>query len=302
MHTDPGMPRHFDAIVIGGSYAGLSAALQLARARRRILVIDAGLRRNRFAEHSHGFLGQDGRPAAGIVAEGRRQLLAYPNIHWHEGTAIQADRLAEGFGVETGDARYTGNRLVLATGVIDELPPIEGLAERWGRSVFHCPYCHGYELGDGPIGVLGVSEHSMHHALMLPDWAPTTFFLNESFEPDGTQLEALAARGVTLERRRVARLVDIATVELADGGSTAMAGLFALSRTRLASPIAAQLGCELEHGALGSFIRTDAMKATSVPGVAACGDAARMAGSVALAVGDGAMAGAMTHRSLMFGL
>lgn len=302
MHTDPAMPAHFDAIVIGGSYAGLSAALQLARARRQILVIDAGQRRNRFAEHSHGFLGQDGRAAADIVADGRRQLLAYPNVRWHDGHAIEARRLGEGFVVETGDARHAGKRLVLATGVIDELPSIEGLAERWGRSVFHCPYCHGYELGDGPIGVLGVSEHSMHHALMLPDWAPTTFFLNESFEPDATQREALAARGVTLERRRVARLIETATVELADGSKTIMAGLFALSHTRPASPMAAQLGCELEQGALGSFIRTDAMKATSVPGVVACGDAARMAGSVAFAVGDGAMAGAMTHRSLMFGL
>jgi thioredoxin reductase len=299
MHTDP-TPLN-DAIVIGGSYAGLSAALQLARARRRVLVIDAGVRRNRFASASHGFLGQDGREAGAIAAEGKAQLLAYPNVRWLDATVSRAEAQGDGFHVTTADGRTEqARKIVIATGVVDELPAIEGLAQRWGRSVFHCPYCHGYELDNGRIGVLASSALSMHHALMLPDWGQTTLFLNDAFTPDEEQRAALAARGVAVEPGLIARLVDTATVELRDGRRVVMDGLFTLSRTHLASPVAGQLGCALDEGPTGSFIRADAMQATSVPGVFACGDAARAAGNVAISVGAGAMAGAAAHRSLMF--
>lgn len=300
MDAEPS-PECLDAIVIGGSYAGLSAALQLARARRRVLVVDAGVRRNRFARASHGFLGRDGHSAATIAAEGRAQLLAYPNVQWLEDTAAEAQRTQDGFAVrsETG-RRLRGRRLVLATGVVDELPDVEGLAQRWGRTVFHCPYCHGYELDRGRIGVLATGPMSMHHALMLPDWGEVTFLAGGTFAPDPAQRAALAARNVAVETQRVVRVVDEATVELADRRRIALDGLFVASRTRVATPVAGQLGCEFEEGPLGSFVRTDATKETSVPGVFACGDAARMAGSVALAVGDGAQAGAAAHQSLIF--
>lgn len=296
MNTDT-----FDAAIVGGSYAGVSAGLQLARARRRLLVIDAGQRRNRFAASSHGFLGQDGRPPQDIAAEAQAQLRAYPTVRWVEGTVDSATRTDGGFALRTGDGEtLDAARLVLATGVVDQLPPIEGLAERWGRAVFHCPYCHGYELQQGRIGVLARSELSMHHALMLPDWGQVTLFLDEAFTPSEEQLRELQARGVAIERTRVRRLVEHATVELEDGRRLPMAGLFTLSWTRPATPIAEQLGCAMEQSPMGEFVRTDAMKATSVPGVFACGDLARAAGNVALAVGDGAMAGAATHRSLLF--
>ena len=293
----------YDAIVVGGSYAGLSAALQLARARRRLLVIDAGLRRNRFALASHGFLGQDGRPPDAIAAEGRRQLLAYPNVQWQDGSAASARREEAGFSVSMQDsgARFEASYLVLATGVKDGLPPIEGLAERWGRSVFHCPYCHGYELDEGRIGVLAVGPNSMHHALMLPHWGQVTFFINGSFEPDTEQRAALQARGVRIESRRVRRMADTATVELEDGERVVLDGLFTATHMTMASPLAEQLGCELDESPMGHYIRTDALKQTTVPGVFACGDAARMAGNVALAVGDGAQAGASAHRAMLFG-
>lgn len=290
----------FDAIVIGGSYAGLSAATQLARARRRVLVIDAGQRRNRFAHASHGFLTQDGTEAAAIAATARGQLLKYPNVRWIEGTASHAQAQGNGFIVTLADGTAcTGSRLVLATGVRDELPPIAGLQERWGRSVFHCPYCHGYELDAGAIGVLAVGPLSMHHALMLPDWGTVTFFLNGAFEPDAAQLAALDARGVTLERAAIARIEGEADVALVDGRVLPMAGLFVATQMHAASPIAAQLGCATEDGPMGAFVGTDAMKASSVPGVFCCGDMARAAGNVALAVADGAMAGVAAHRSLI---
>lgn len=292
----------FDTIVIGGSYAGLSAAMQLARARRRVLVIDAGQRRNRYARHSHGFLGHDGREAAAIAADGRAQVMKYPTVRWLEGTAAQATRLESGFRVTLQDGgAYNAQRLVLATGVVDELPPVTGLAERWGSSVFHCPYCHGYELMEGAIGVLATGPLSMHHALMLPDWGQVTLLLNGAFEPDEAQLASLQKRGVAIERTPVKAITGQATVELRDSRALAMAGLFVVSRIHSGSPLAEQLGCEMEQGPMGMFVRTDAMKATSVAGVYVCGDAARMAGNVALAAADGTLAGVSAHQSLIFG-
>lgn len=291
-----------DVLILGGSYAGLSAGLQLARARRKVLVIDTGLRRNRFARTSHGFLTQDGSTPADIAAEARAQLMEYRTVEWLQAEATHAERMQDGFKVALRQGpEVTGKRLVLATGVTDVLPELEGLADRWGKSVFHCPYCHGYELDEGSIGVLATSPLSMHQALMLPDWGPTTFFLNGAFEPDHEQLQQLARRNVTVERGIVHRLDgERADVVMRDGRVLPMDGLFTTTRTVVSAPFAEQLGCAFDDGPLGRYIRTDAMKATTVAGVFACGDAARPTGSVALSVGDGAMAGAATHRSLMF--
>ncbi|MDR6959221.1 thioredoxin reductase [Pseudomonas brassicacearum] len=292
----------YDVIIAGGSYAGMSAALQLARARRKVLVVDAGQRRNRFAASSHGFLGQDGRAPADIAEDARAQLMAYPTVEWVSDTLVSACKEAQGFTLETARGqRYSALRLLLATGVIDDLPEVEGLAQRWGKSVFHCPYCHGYELEQGPIGVLATSEMSLHHALMLPDWGPTTFFTHGVFEPTPEQRASLERRGVTIVPERVERIEgDRANVVLANGRVVAVDGLFVLPRTRVASPLAASLGCEFEDGPMGAFIQTDMTRETNVPGVFACGDAAMPFGSVALAVGDGVRAGSGVHRSLIF--
>lgn len=292
-----------DVIIAGGSYAGLSAGLQLARARQKVLVIDAGQRRNRFAATSHGFLGQDGRAPGDIASDARAQLMAYRTVEWLSDSAIHAARDADGFVVETAHGqRYRAKRLLLATGVIDELPDVPGLTERWGKSVFHCPYCHGYELEQGPIGVLATSPMSLHHALMLPDWGPTTFFTNGVFEPDLEQRQSLAQRGVTLVPERVQRLEgERANVVLVDGRVIAVDGVFVLPHTRVSSSLASSLGCNFEEGPLGAFIQADPMtRETSIPGVFACGDAAMPFGSVALAVGDGVRAGSGVHRSLIF--
>lgn len=220
---------------------------------------------------------------------------------WH-GQTRRLFRQADGdhFQVTLPDGGHVlSRRLILATGVADALPPIEGLAQRWGKSVFHCPYCHGYELNEGDIGVFATNEMSMHHALMLPDWGRVTFFLNGAFTPNDAQRAALARRGVTTEETPVARIDGAADVVLQDGRRLSMAGLFVMSRTSSASALAGQLGCTMEAGPMGDFVQTDMQKATSVPGVFCCGDMARAAGNVAFAVADGAMAGVAAHRSLI---
>ncbi|XXN66756.1 NAD(P)/FAD-dependent oxidoreductase (plasmid) [Enterobacter ludwigii] len=292
----------YDVIIVGGSYSGISAGLQLARARRKVLVIDAGQRRNRFASQSHGFLGQDGRNPGEIAIEALAQLLLYPTVEWISQTAIHAKTGDDGYVVTVmSGEHFATRRIILATGVVDKIPEIPGLSERWGQRVFHCPYCHGYELDGGPIGVLAASPLAIHHALMLPDWGPTTLFLNEVFEPDGDQLVNLDRRGVIVEAEPVLSVGgEQADVTLASGRVIKLAGLFTQPRTHMASSLAAQLGCEFEAGPTGEFIRVDAMRETNVSGIFACGDAAIGAGNVAIAVGDGARTGAAAHQSLMF--
>lgn len=295
----------FDAVIIGGSYAGMAAGLQLARARRKILLIDAGQPRNRFASHSHGFLTQDGAPPAEIAAEARSQLMEYPTVEWRTGRVEAVTGTADNFLVALADgSTYQARRIILAAGVTDELPGLPGLAELWGKRVFHCPYCHGYELGKEGIGVLATSELAMHHGLMLPDWGATTLFLNDAFEPNAEQLAQLKARGTQVEYGAAARISAQAEgVELVmqDDRVFPLEGLFVAPRIHI-SPLAAQLGCELEESPMGNIVKTDAMQATSIPGVFACGDLARGAGSVTFAVADGAMAGLSTHRTLMSGI
>jgi alkyl hydroperoxide reductase subunit AhpF len=183
---DAASPDRYDVVVAGGSWAGLSAAMQLARARRRVLVVDAGRPRNRFAHSSHGFLGQDGRTPAEILATARAQVLAYPTAGLRRDEATRAVRRDGGdfeLALASGGSVHA-RRLVLATGIVDELPGLPGLRERWGVSVLHCPYCHGYEVADRRLGVLAVGETSVHQALLLPDWsADVTLFTNGAVEP-----------------------------------------------------------------------------------------------------------------------
>ena len=290
-----------DVIVVGGSYAGMAASLQLLRARRSVLVIDAGTRRNRFARHAHGFLGQDGVDPAEIVRTARAQLQAYPTLTWIEDTAEAVTGQKDAFAVMTAQgSRYEGRRVLFATGVSDALPRIEGLAERWGTSVFHCPYCHGYELNQGRIGVIATGPMSVHQAQLIPEWGAVTFLTNGVLTLDDTVRADLVSRGVTIEETPIRRLDGDADVVLADARRLAFAGLFTASRNAPSTPIAAGLGCSLAETPFGTQVQTDDMKETSVPGAFACGDTARVPHSVSLAVADGAWAGATLHRSLVF--
>ncbi|WP_457941142.1 NAD(P)/FAD-dependent oxidoreductase [Mesorhizobium sp. 10J20-29] len=298
---------HHDAIIIGGSFAGLSAATQLARARRSVLVIDAGEPRNRFAEHAHGFLAQDGEPPSAILNKARRQLAAYPTARMINGRATLAAKADGGFEVTVGDqAGFTGSRLILATGITDELPDIPGLAERWGKTVIHCPYCHGYEFGGGPLGVLATGAPSIHQALVVADWGDTTLFCAGAFRPDASQTEQLRQRGVAIETIPLTSIEDGPnggiSARLDDGTHRTMRGLFVAPRSRMAGRAAEQLGCEMTEGMLGPLIKVDDMRRTSIPGCFAAGDAAQPAQSIPFAVSTGAFAGLAAHQSLMFGL
>lgn len=294
-----------DAIVIGGSFAGLSAATYLARARRSVCVVDAGAPRNRFAAHSHGFLTQDGSSPQAMLATARRQVEAYPGVRFIEGTALTAGNAGDRFSVRLSSGEtFEGHRLVLAFGILDELPEIPGLAERWGNSVIHCPYCHGYEFSGQRLGVLATSPLSLHQAMLVAEWGPVTLYLNGQPAPAGDEGKELDKRGIRIEAAPVTALHGngkaLSSIELADGRRQPIDALYVGPRMRLNSDIAERLGCAMDETPAGSFIRTDAMKETTVPGVYAAGDIARGAHSVTWASSDGVMAGVAAHRSLVF--
>jgi thioredoxin reductase len=296
--------RH-DAIIIGGSFAGLSAAMYIARARRSVCIIDTGSPRNRFAAHSHGFFAQDGSAPGAMLATARAQVAAYPTATFIEGEALSAAREPDGFSVKlTTGEMLESSRLVLAFGISDELPAIPGLAERWGTSVLHCPYCHGFEFSGQRLGVLHVSPRSLHQAMLIAEWGPTTLYLNGAPEPDAASLAQLQQRGVALEPAPVRALhgegAQLSAIELIDGRTSGVDALYLGPRTRLNSEIAQQLGCALDEGTFGSIIRTDGDKLTTISGVYAAGDITRSVHNVTWASADGVTAGMAVHRSLVF--
>jgi thioredoxin reductase len=293
-----------DVIIIGGSYAGLSAAMMLARGRRTVLVLDAGQRRNRFAARSHGVLAQDGRPGADIAAAASAQLADYPSVRQIEAAAESIDGTDGQFEVRTADGlSFTGRKVLLATGVTDILPDVPGLAERWGRSVFHCPYCHGYELGSGPIAVLHTGPASIAQAITLADWGHVTLLIPaEALDP--VQGVLLARRGVSVETRTVSSLQGSldgpVRIGLLDGSSIEARGIFIASKQDV-SPLAKGLGLVTDETPHGELIQTGADKQTSVPGIYAAGDTARLPSNVTLASADGVIAGAAIHQALISG-
>lgn len=294
-----------DAIIVGGGFAGLAAATYLARARRSVRVLDSGKPRNRFAEASHGFLGQDGNSPRNILATARNQLLAYPTVELIEAEAATAQVRPDGFSVHlAGGAEITARKLLLAFGLRDELPELPGLQERWGKTVLHCPYCHGIEFSDQQLGVLYSTPMSVHQASLIAEWGPTTLYLNGGELADD-EATALSARGVKIEHAPVAGLAGegtgLSAIELADGRRSAIAALYVTPRSCLTSTLAGQLGAAIDEGPLGPIIRTDGDKMTTIPGLYAAGDIARTPHSVSWAVADGVTGGTSAHRALVFG-
>lgn len=294
-----------DAVIVGGAFAGLAAATYLARARRRVCIIDARQPRNRFADASHGFLGFDGADPQSILTKARAQVASYPGVTMIEAEVTEARALADGFAfsLSTGE-EITARKGVLAFGLRDTLEPIPGLRERWGKTVLHCPYCHGFEFADRPLGVLFRTPMSAHQACLIAEWGPTTLFLNGA-QLDGESAERLAKHGVAIEPGKVKRLLGentgLSAVEFEDGRERSVEALYVAPQSCLASPIAGQLGAAVDEGPMGPMIRTDADRMTTVPGLYAAGDIARAPHTVSWAVADGVTAGTAAHRALVFG-
>lgn len=296
----------YDAIIIGGSFAGLSAATMLARARRKILIIDSGQPRNRYASHSHGVLAQDGRPGAEILADARSQVASYPTVALVSGEADSLQGEIDDFTVRTtAGTAHKARRVLLASGLEDILPDIPGLKERWGKTVIHCPYCHGYEVGGGDVGVIARGATAAHHAAMVADWGNVRLFTNGLPNPDEEGMALLKRRNVELVCGRIGAIENgtggTLNVMLDGGGAVAVKALFVMPECRIRSGIPEAIGCAFTETPIGRIIATDAVKTTSVPGIFAAGDIARPFSNITLSSADGVTAGAGVHHSLLFG-
>lgn len=301
MSTSSTNPVVADVAVIGGSFAGMSAALQLARACRTVVIIDLGRPRNAAADRAHGCLGWDGCAPGVLLQTARRQLVAYHGVRWiaEEAVSVAGSAKTQFEVAIASGAAVLAKRLILAHGVIDHLPELPGLQQRWGSTVLHCPYCHGYEVRNQRLGLLlATGQDAVGHARFLSEWGQITVFHRGDHGDGALDLleRELAHSGIALERSPLLAVSDDASADLADGRRVVLGALFVHPEARLASPIACHLGCKLEAA---GCISTDSAKQTTVEGVFACGDAARFAGNIALAIGEGALAGVAAHRSLL---
>lgn len=306
-HATHTVERHCDVCIIGGSAAGLAAALQLGRQRRSVIVIDAGEPRNAPAAHMHGYLAREGLPPPKLLAEGREEVRSYGG----EVVASLASRVsrteAGGFRVElAGGHAIIARRVLASTGLVDELPDIEGLAEHWGRDVIHCPFCHGYEVRDQRIVQIVTHPMGLHSAgLFRQLTAQLTVVLPDAADVDRAEVDALRAAGVKIERGRVTRIVTgadghVMAVELASHGCIEADAVAVGPRFRVRAEPFEALGLRTAAHAsgLGDFIETDATGATTVAGLYAAGSATDPSQQVLQAAADGSRVGAMISFSL----
>jgi thioredoxin reductase len=297
----------YEVVVIGGGAAGLSAALVLGRSRRRTLVVDAGEPRNTPAAHMQGYLTRDGMSPAEFLALGREEIARY-GVDLVRDRAVDVTK-GEGddFAVElAGGETLQARRIVVATGLKDELPSVPGVAERFGRDVIHCPYCHGWEVRDQAFGVLATTPMSVHQALIVSQWSQdVTLFLHTVAESELTDddLRRLAAAGVAVVPGEVAELVvdddRLTGVRLTDGTTHPREAVFVAPRAIPQTGLLEKLGAELQETPFGAYPVVDPTGLTTVPGVWAVGNAMGFAEQVVNAASAGYRAGATINGELL---
>ncbi|WP_235402663.1 NAD(P)/FAD-dependent oxidoreductase [Enterobacter quasiroggenkampii] len=294
-----------DVIIIGGSFAGLAAALQLGRARRKVTVLDTGRQRNRFAGRSHGVLGHDHKPPQDILVEARQQLARYPTIKLVNARAESVSGTLDDFCVVTDDNEsLRARRLILSYGVADQMPDIPGFADGWGTSIIPCPYCDGFEVADQHWGLVWSGPQSHNQVRLFHDWTDRlTVFGNGHDIPPDIQAD-LAARQVLIVDGRISEIESYgshsATIKIETGSDVSVDILFAHPRTRPSASLHDALGLATVNTSTGIALKTDDRRETSMPGIYAAGDLANPGiPSVTTAAWQGTMAGIFAQQSML---
>jgi thioredoxin reductase len=291
---------NYDVVIVGGGAAGLSAALVLSRARRSVAVVDAGRPRNAPSAHMHGYLSRDGLPPSELLAVGRSEVARYGGVVL-DGDVTEIYRADSGLRIERADAApLTARRLLVTTGLRDELPDLPGVRERWGRDLLHCPYCHGYEVRDRPLGVLGGTPNAVEHVLLVRQWSDDVVYFPHTDALSAADAERLAARGIGVVPGTVSGLVvaddRLSGVELTDGRVAARAAVFIRPRMTGNADLLTQLGAATDdHG----WVVIDPTGRTSVPGVWAAGNAVNPRAQVITAAGEGSAAAIAINQDLI---
>ncbi|MCO1618893.1 NAD(P)/FAD-dependent oxidoreductase [Micromonospora sp. CPM1] len=300
------MTENYEVLVIGGGAAGLSGALMLARARRSVLVVDGGEPRNAPADGVHALLGHDGVPPAELLARGRDEVGRYGG-HLTEGRVEKVARDDAGFEVALADGRrIRAGHVLVATGLVDELPEMPGLRERWGRDVVHCPYCHGWEVRERPIGVLGTGPMSVHQTLLFRQWSDDVVYLRHTAPPlTDEQAEQLAARGVPVVEGEVAAVETdgdrLTGVRLRDGRTVDREVLTVAPRMVARTGFLAGLGLHPQPhpSGMGEYLPAGEAGRTDVPGVWVAGNVTDLSAQVGAAAAAGAWTAAMINADLV---
>lgn len=295
----------YDAVVIGGGPAGLNGALMLARSRRSVVVVDAGRPRNAAAAAVHGLFAREGASPADLLERGRTEVLSYGGAVV-AGEVLSAARDDDGFRVGLADGtQLRSRRLLVTTGLVDELPDIPGVRERFGRDVLHCPYCHGWEVRDRAVGVIATAPMSVHQALLFRQLTADLVYFAHGSELTAEQAEQLAARGIeVIEGQVVGVEVEgdrLTAVRLADGSVVRREAVVVATRMVARTAFLAELGLHpVEHpSGMGVHIPVDPTGLTGVPGVWAAGNVADLAAQVGTSAAAGAFAGAMINNDLV---
>lgn len=292
--------RKLDVVIVGGSYAGLSAAMALGRSLKDVLVIDSGLPCNRQTPHSHNFITQDGETPAAIATKAREQVSAYKTVSFVNGLATAARKNDDGFTVTTQSGQeFETKKLILATGIKDLVPPIKGFSECWGITVVHCPYCHGYELRGVKTAIMAKGDKALHLAGLVSNLTNDVTLLTSTASLTPVQLRKLTARRIRIIETEVSEIVHqsghVKAVVFADGSQEKFDAIYAAVPFEQHSEIPVALGCELTET---GHIKVDATQKTTVEGVYACGDNSSTMRSVASAVYAGNLAGTAINREL----
>lgn len=295
------MKEDIEVIIIGGSYAGLSAAMTLGRSLRNVLIIDGGLPCNRQTPHAHNFITQDGEKPSMITEKAKAQVLNYKTVKFYSGFAVSGKKTENGFAIstQTGEV-FKAKKLVFASGIKDIMPNIKGFSESWGISVIHCPYCHGYEFRHQQTGIMANGEIAFHLASLVNNLTDNITILTRGkaeFNPE--QIEKLNKHHIKIIETEISEIEHekgyIKNAILTDGTKVAFNGIYASLPFTQHSDIPVSLGCELtEQG----YIKVDIFQKTSTEGVYACGDNSNMMRSIANAVNSGNLAGAIINAEL----
>jgi thioredoxin reductase len=294
--------KHFEVIIIGGSYSGLSAAMSLGRSLRQVLVIDSGLPCNRQTPHSHNFITQDGEVPAVISAKAKLQVDFYKTVHFFYGIVVEATKTKEGFEIKTDSGEtFTSKKVLFATGVKDLLPEIKGLAECWGISVLHCPYCHGYEVKTEKTAIIANGEMAFEYAKLISNWTKDLRLLtNGKSTLTLEQKEILQKHQIEIIEEEIESLEHengtIKQVIFKNQSKTTVKAIYFRAPFEQHCSLPSALSCELTEQGL---IKVDMMQKTTVPGVYASGDCVIQARSVAMAVSTGSFAGAAINKELI---
>ncbi|WP_420575122.1 NAD(P)/FAD-dependent oxidoreductase [Kordia sp.] len=292
---------NFEVIIIGGSYAGLSAAMALGRSLRNVLIIDGGFPCNRQTPYSHNFITHDGTTPAEISEKAKTQVLNYDTVHFVKDFAIKGKKSADGFRISTEKGReFTGKKVIFATGIKDTMPDIDGFSECWGISVIHCPYCHGYEFKGKKTGIMANGNTAIHVASLVNNLTDKIVILTSGkADFDTEQLSKLQQNNIKVIENEVSAIEHsnghVNKIVFKNNKKMKFDAVYAAIPFEQHSEIPASLGCELTDR---GHIKVDEFQKTSIEGVFACGDNSTMMRSVANAVASGNIAGAMTNMEL----